>query len=142
MITAVLILAVVLVFQLIEAELVPSEVGTPAPAVPPTASPAETARTAAMRQQYAALEQARTELRRRLAGLKAQTWNLRLPPDQARQITTDMRQAHALLRNPPLLGAFADADGIKREQDKVTNSITTMQQIQQRLTDLKPNRQP
>ena len=79
-------------------------------------------RIAAMRTAYAELEQARATVRRRLGILNSKLWKLQVPPDQARAITEQMQQGHALLKNPPLLGAFHGVDDIRRELARV-NSI-------------------
>lgn len=77
-------------------------------------------RIAAMRAAYAELEQARDTVRRQLGRLKARTWKLQVSPDQARAITEQMQQGHAILKNPPMLGAFSGTDEIRRESAKVT----------------------
>lgn len=77
-------------------------------------------RVAAMRAAYAELEQARNTVRRQLGRLNARTWKLEVSPDEARAISEQMQQGHALLKNPPMLGAFADADDIRQELAKVT----------------------
>ena len=42
-----------------------------------------------------------------------------MPPDRARAIREQVRQGHALLKNPPLLGAFSSVDEITGEIEKV-----------------------
>ena len=76
-------------------------------------------RRAAMRAEYDRLEQAREALRKRLGRLNARLWKLRLPPEQVRAIQKRMQQGHALLKNPPLLGAFSGADEINVEINRV-----------------------
>ncbi|MCY4155469.1 MAG: hypothetical protein OXF58_09130 [Gammaproteobacteria bacterium] len=80
------------------------------------------ARRAAMRAEYAKLEQARTEVRQQLGRLKAGIWKLRVPPEQARVIEKRLYQGHVLLQNPPLLGAFSGLEDLSRELQKV-NSV-------------------
>ena len=102
----------------------------PAPAVAPPRPPPsaealarEEKRLAALRAEYAELEQARPVLRRQLGRLKARLWKARLPAAQARALTKQMRAGHALLKNPPLLGAFRNVEAMRRETAKV-NSVT------------------
>lgn len=79
----------------------------------------EQQRRAAMRAEYARLEQARNDVRKQLGRIKSVIWKLRVPPAQARAIEKRMYQGHILLKNPPLLGAFSSVDEIKRELSKV-----------------------
>ena len=76
-------------------------------------------RREAMHAEYVKLEQARDAVRKRLGILKSRLWKLRVSPDRARVIQEQMRQGYALLKNPPLLGAFSSADEITREIEKV-----------------------
>lgn len=93
-------------------------------------------RVAQMQERYTLLEQERTDLRRELGKLKAQLWNVKLPPERARKITEDMSQAFTLLKNPPMLGAFHDIAGIEREYGRVSNSLAAVQLIRQSLADV------
>ena len=77
-------------------------------------------RIAAMRAAYAELEQARDTVRLQLGRLKARTWKLQVSPEQARAITEQMQQGYAILKNPPMLGAFSGTDEIRQELAKVT----------------------
>ena len=77
-------------------------------------------RIAAMRAEYARLEQARATVRLQLGRLKARTWKLQVSPDQARTIHDQMLQGYAILKNPPMLGAFSSAGEIRKELAKVT----------------------
>lgn len=77
-------------------------------------------RIAAMRAAYAELEQARDTVRLQLGRLKSRTWKLQVSPDQARAITEQMQRGYAILKNPPMLGAFSSAGEIRRELAKVT----------------------
>ena len=79
----------------------------------------EQQRRAAMRAEYAKLEQARNDVRKQLGRIKSVIWKLRVPPEQARAIEKRMYQGHILLKNPPLLGAFSSVDEIGREISKV-----------------------
>lgn len=76
-------------------------------------------RRAGMEAEYQKLEAARSDLRRQLSLLKTRLWNLELPAEQANRISEDLRAGYALLKNPPLLGAFHDQQGIEREIKKI-----------------------
>lgn len=91
----------------------------PRHAEPGPAQTAEQKRREAMRVEYDRLEQARDSVRKQLGILKSRLWKLRVPPDRSRAIQEQMRQGYALLKNPPLLGAFSGADEIAREIEKV-----------------------
>lgn len=104
-----------------------------APALEPASAPARPApsaealareekRLAALRAEYAELERARGALRQQLGKLKARLWKARLPAAQAKALTRQMRAGHALLKDPPLLGAFRNAEAVRRETAKV-NSV-------------------
>lgn len=92
---------------------------SPVHAEPDPAQTAEQKRREAMRSEYDRLEQARDGVRKQLGILKSRLWKLRVPPDRSRAIQEQMRQGYALLKNPPLLGAFSSADEIAREIEKV-----------------------
>ena len=102
------------------------------PASPPQESvQEEEQRVVAMQMQYAELEKLRNELRRTLGKLKAQTWNLKLPPQQANRISDEMRNGYALLKSPPMLGAFHDLEEIDREIDRVRGNLERLLEIEQ-----------
>ena len=102
----------------------PGDAG-PAPASPPVPSapePGDTEqrqRRAAMRAEYDKLEQAREAVRQRLGVLNSRAWKLRVAPGRARAIREQMQQGYALLKNPPLLGAFSSVGEIADEIEKV-----------------------
>ena len=91
----------------------------PMHAEPGPAQTPEQKRREAMRAEYDRLEQAREGVRKQLGILKSRLWKLRVPPDRSRAIQEQMRQGYALLKNPPLLGAFSSADEIAGEIEKV-----------------------
>ena len=89
----------------------------------------EAARIAAMRAEYARLEDARNALRLQLGRLQARIWTLQLPPGQAEMIAEQLRRGYGILKSPPLLGAFADRAGINAE-------VTRVSHVQQALLEL------
>lgn len=118
----------------------PEEPGEPkknAPATAPArAAPSaealarEEKRLAALRAEYAELEQARGALRQQLGKLKARLWKARLPAAQARALTKQMRAGHALLKDPPLLGAFRNVEAVRRETAKVNSVAGKLQKLE------------
>ena len=118
----------------------PEEPGEPkknAPATAPArAAPSaealarEEKRLAALRAEYAELEQARGALGRQLGKLKARLWKARLPAAQARALTKQMRAGHALLKDPPLLGAFRNVEAVRRETAKVNSVAGKLRELE------------
>lgn len=142
--TSFLLLAAALAAGLFWLNFAPEKPGEPkknalTPALTPSlARPAPSAealareekRLAALRAEYAELEQARGALRRQLGKLKARLWNARLPADQARALTKQMRAGHALLKNPPLLGAFRNVEAMRRETAKVNSVAGKLRELE------------
>ena len=91
---------------------------------------ADKKRRARMRAEYAELELARDALRRQLGKLRTRVWKLRMPPDQARVITEQMQRAYAVLKNPPMRGAFSSVGDISKETTRIKaigNKLTTLE---------------
>ena len=97
---------------------------------------AERKRREAMRAEYEKLEQARDGVRKQLAKLKSRLWKLRVPPEQARSIQEQVAQGHALLKNPPLLGAFLNVDEIAGETEKVDGVSARLQALETEVEEL------
>lgn len=123
-----------------------TEPAPPAPAAggmmaPPAQAPAEAdpgvsddSRRLAMQEAYADLEKERLMLNRQLSNLQTKLWNRRLPAARAQSIQQDMMAAQALLRSPPLLGAFFDAAGVRHESDRVKAALERLQEIEKEIT--------
>lgn len=90
------------------------------------ADDARRARTAAA---FAELQASRKALQQNLGELKSRLWGRELPAERARTISRDMLAAQYLLKNPALLGAFSDADGVYAEKSRVDASIVRMREI-------------
>lgn len=103
---------------------------------PGPAQAAERKRREAMRAEYKKLEQARDEVRKQLAKLKSRLWKLRVPPDRARTIQEQLAQGHALLKNPPLLGAFSSVDEIAGEIEKVDGISARLESLETDVEEL------
>ncbi len=84
----------------------------------------------AMRSEYARLEQARDTVRRQLAKLRSRLWKLQLPADQGRAITEQLQQGYAILKNPPMLGAFHDAREIRKELARVESISRKLKNVE------------
>lgn len=135
-----LLLAATLTAGLLWLNFTPEEPGepkknalAPAPARPVPSAEAlarEEKRLAALRAEYAELEQARAALRQQLGRLKARLWKARLPAAQARALTKQMRAGHALLKNPPLLGAFRNVEAMRRETAKVNSVAGKLRELE------------
>lgn len=139
-----LLLVAALAVGLFWLNFTPEEPGEPKKNAPATAlapSPARAApsaealareekRLAALRAEYAELEQARGALRRQLGKLKARLWKARLPAAQARALTKQMRAGHALLKDPPLLGAFRNVEAVRRETAKVNSVAGKLRELE------------
>ena len=108
----------------------PGQAGPSMSPEPGPARAAERKRREAMRAEYEKLEQARDGVRKQLARLKSRLWKLRVPPDRARAIQEQLAQGHALLKNPPLLGAFSSVDEIARETEKVNGVSARLEALE------------
>jgi len=80
---------------------------------------AEEERYAAILAEYKKLENARRNLDRRLARIKAVMWNVKLPAEQAEEIVAKIRKGYALLKSKKLLGAFSGLQAISDELARV-----------------------
>lgn len=84
----------------------------------------------AMAAAYAELEAARKELKSRLGAIKAMLWGVRMPVAQSRSVSHSLMQAHALLNNAPMLGAFSNANEIERERNRVESALARLAEIE------------
>lgn len=103
---------------------------------PGPAQVAERKRREAMRAEYEKLEQARDGVRKQLATLKSRLWKLRVPPDRVKAIQEQLAQGHALLKNPPLLGAFSSVDEIAGEMEKVDGISARLEALETDVEEL------
>ena len=81
--------------------------------------PGDELRTQLMKAEYDKLAKARTNLKRRLGRLKHELWGLKFSAVEAKEINGIMMGAHKLIKNPSMLGAFSNVDGIENEFAKV-----------------------
>ena len=120
----------------------PGQATSPLKPEPGPAQAAERKRREAMRVEYERLEQARDGVRKQLAKLNSRLWKLRVPPDRARAIQEQLQQGHALLKNPPLLGAFSSVDEIAGETEKVNGVSARLEALEADVEELLATRQP
>ena len=78
---------------------------------------------------YADLEKARRNLDRVVARIKAYSWNKRIPKEKAEAINSELLNAHGLLKNKKLLGAFKDLESIENELNKVQYSYSEIKEF-------------
>ncbi len=71
---------------------------------------------------YQQLEKSRRNLDRVVARIKALSWKKNLPREKAEAINKELLNAHGLLKNKKLLGAFKDLEAIQDELNKVQYS--------------------
>lgn len=92
-------------------------------------TPADDLRLAQMEAEYKILERARRDLKQQLARLRYEMWGLKFPVEQAKEINEIMLNAHKQIKNPDLLGAFSDVQGIKDQIDKITFADKALQDV-------------
>ena len=86
---------------------------------------------------YDVLEKDRKTLKRRLARLRHDMWDLKFPPEQAREIKEILVNAHKLIKNPDMLGAFSSVDDINNELTKVSFADKSLDRIYQLIEENK-----
>ena len=92
-------------------------------------TPADDFKSAQMAAEYKVLEKARRDLKQQLARLKHEVWGLKFPSNQAKEMNEIMLNALKLTKNPDLLGAFSDVQGIKDEIDKITFANKALEEV-------------
>lgn len=90
----------------------------------------EEARRAAMHTAFAGLQDLRSQLKSRANFLKSRIWGLELPAAQAREISDKMKQAYVYLKNPLMLGAYADVSAIDRESRRVLAMLEDLNEVE------------
>ena len=72
-----------------------------------------------MTSEYKVLEKERGVLKQRLARLKHHMWGLKFEKNKAKEMSEILLNAHRLIKNPNMLGAFSDVESIRDETMKV-----------------------
>jgi len=86
-------------------------------------------RTILMTAEYEILQQERRKLKRHLARLKHDMWGLKFSPEKAKQMSVTVMGASNVLRNPDMLGAFSNVEGIKNEIAKINFAEKSLQEV-------------
>ena len=76
-------------------------------------------RNEVMTSEYKVLEKERGVLKQRLARLKHHMWGLKFEKNKAKEMSEILLNAHRLIKNPNMLGAFSDVESIKDETMKL-----------------------
>ena len=92
---------------------------------------------AAILAEYKKLEKARRNLDRRLARIKAVTWNVELPAEQAEEIVSKLRKGYELLKTKKLLGAFSGLQSISDELARVEYAHESLEGVAEEITAAK-----
>ncbi|MEE8321810.1 MAG: hypothetical protein V3R68_08225 [Gammaproteobacteria bacterium] len=82
-----------------------------------------------MKEEFAKLEKARRDIKRRLAKLKYHLRDVQLPPAQAREINEHMLNGYKQLRTPQMLGAFSSVAGISEERGRVEYAYANLDEV-------------
>jgi hypothetical protein len=86
-------------------------------------------RTRLMTAEYDILQEERKKLKRHVARLKHDMWGLKFAREKSKQLSASVMGASNLLRNPDMLGAFANVDAIKDEIAKIKFSQNSLQEV-------------
>ncbi len=90
---------------------------------------AEDLKTERMTTAYKILEKKREKLKRLLARLRHDMWNLKFAPETAKEINDILLNAHKLIRNPDMLGAFHNENEINNEIAKVAFADKSLHRV-------------
>jgi len=93
-----------------------------------------------MQARYADLKELRKKTNIRISRLSSRLRRLEFPPEQARSISQDMRQANYLLKNPKLLGAFSDVQEIENEIEQLSDINVKLGAIKRLLDEKRKNK--
>ena len=82
-----------------------------------------------MTSEYKVLEKERGVLKQRLARLKHHMWGLKFEKNKAKEMSEILLNAHRLIKNPDMLGAFSDVESIRDETMKVKFSNKSLDRV-------------
>jgi|TARA_B100001964_G_scaffold239823_1_gene308269 hypothetical protein len=86
-------------------------------------------RNEVMTSEYKVLEKERGVLKQRLARLKHHMWGLKFEKNKAKEMSEILLNAHRLIKNPNMLGAFSDTESIRDETMKVKFANKSLDRI-------------
>ena len=89
--------------------------------------------------EYKVLEKERRALKQRLARLKHYMWGLKFEKDKAKQMNEVLLNAHKLIKNPDMLGAFSDVKNIRDEIIKIKFINKSLDQVTKTIKQKKGN---
>ena len=89
--------------------------------------------------EYKVLEKERRALKQRLARLKHYMWGLKFEKDKAKQMSEVLLNAHKLIKNPDMLGAFSDVKNIRDEIIKIKFINKSLDQVTETIKQKKGN---
>ena len=92
-------------------------------------APSDDEKIKLMTAEYEILNKARKKLKSRLARLKHDMWGLKFVPEKVKQINKILLNAHKLFKNPDMLGAFSNVEGIRDEIAKVNFAEKSLDQV-------------
>lgn len=78
---------------------------------------------------YDALEVGRKKLKRRLSRIKHDMWGLKFAPADAKKMSNIMLEAHKLIKNPDMRGAFSSVKVIEDEIAKIKFAEKSIEQV-------------
>ena len=82
-----------------------------------------------MKSEYNLLDKERRMLKQRLARLKHNMWGLKFEKNTAKEMSEILLNAHKLIKNPDMLGAFSDVESIKDEIMKIKFADKSLDQV-------------
>ena len=89
--------------------------------------------------EYKVLEKERRALKQRLARLKHYMWGLKFEKDKAKHMNEVLLNAHKLIKNPDMLGAFSDVKNIRDEIIKIKFINKSLDQVTETIKQKKGN---
>ena len=92
-----------------------------------------------MHAEYKVLEKERRGLKQRLARLKHYIWGLKFEKDKAKQMNEVLLNAHKLIKNPDMLGAFSNVKNIRDEIIKIKFINKSLDQVTETIKQKKGN---
>lgn len=99
--------------------------------------PSSDAKVKLMTAAYETLESGRKDLKRRLSRLKHELWDLKFEPEKAKMISDTLLEAHKLIKNPEMLGAFVGVREIEDEIAKIQFADKSLNQIDELIEENK-----
>ena len=93
-----------------------------------------------MKQEYEVLEKERRILKQRLGRLKHHLYGLKFDKNKADEMREILLVAHKLIKNPDMLGAFSDVEGIRNEVSKLKFANKSLNRISEMIQEKKSNK--